>query len=96
MSQTYDNTGTIALWLNEKYEPGGKAPRLKGHAYAHRDIKAGEKFAIAVWDSNSENERAPALRGKAEDIRASEAQSAPAPAPTPDPAPVVSDEKIPF
>lgn len=95
MSQTYDNTGTVALWRNEKYEAGGKAPRLKGHVYAHRDIKAGEKFAIAVWDSNSENDRAPALRGKAEDMRSPEAQSAPAPASIPDPAPVTSD-KIPF
>jgi hypothetical protein len=95
MSQTYDNTGTTALWRNEKYEPGGKAPRLKGHVYAHRDIKAGDKFAIALWDSNSENDKAPALRGKVEDIRKPDAQSASAPASIPDPAPVTSDE-IPF
>ena len=95
MSQTYDNTGTTALWRNEKYEPGGKAPRLKGHVYAHRDIKAGDKFAIALWDSNSENDKAPALRGKVEDLRKPEAQNAPAPASIPDPAPVTSDE-IPF
>lgn len=95
MSQTYDNTGTTALWRNEKYEPGGKAPRLKGHVYAHRDIKAGDKFAIALWDSNSENDKAPALRGKVEDIRKPDAQSASAPASIPDSAPVTSDE-IPF
>jgi hypothetical protein len=67
MSQTYDNTGTAALWSNEKYEAGGSHPRLKGSFYAHRDIKAGEQIDIALWDSNSENPKAPALKGKVSD-----------------------------
>ena len=63
----YDNTGTTALWKNDKYEAGGKAPRLKGHFFAHRDIKAGDKVSVAYWDSSSENEKAPILKGKVED-----------------------------
>lgn len=54
MSQSYDNTGTAALWSNEKYEAGGSHPRLKGSFYAHRDIKQGEQVDIALWDGNSE------------------------------------------
>jgi len=67
MSQSYDNTGTVALWPNEKYLEGGPHPRFKGHAYAHRDIKAGEQIDIAVWDGGSENPKAPALKGKVSD-----------------------------
>ena len=67
MSQTYDNKGQVALWPNEKYEAGGPHPRFKGNVIAPRDIKAGEQLDIAVWDSNSENPKAPALKGKVSD-----------------------------
>ena len=77
MSQSYDNTGTAALWSNEKYEAGVSHPRLKGSFYAHRDIKQGEQVDIALWDGNSENPKAPALKGKVSDKFTPEA-SAPA------------------
>ena len=88
MSQAYDNKGTTALWSNENYVAGGSHPRLKGNFYAHRDIKAGEQIDIALWDANSENPKAPALKGKISDKR--DAQSSPAPVSTP------MDDSIPF
>jgi hypothetical protein len=87
----YDNKGTASLWKNDKYEAGGKAPRLKGQVYAHRDIKAGEKISIALWDGASDNPKAPVLRGKVEDVYKADAGQ---PMATPS-APPVSDE-IPF
>jgi hypothetical protein len=77
MSQSYDNKGQVALWPNEKYESGGPHPRFKGNVIAPRDIKAGEQLDIAVWDGNSENPKAPALKGKVSDKFTPEA-SAPA------------------
>jgi hypothetical protein len=94
MSQAFDNTGTTAVWRNEKYEAGGKAPRFKGHVYAHRDIKAGEKVAIAYWDSNSDNDKAPVLRGKVEDVYQADAGT-PMQSQTPAANPLGNDE-IPF
>lgn len=76
---SYDNTGKVSMWSNEKYVAGGTQPRLKGTLYAHRDYKAGEPIDIALWDNSSENPKAPALTGKVEDKR--EAQAAPTPAP---------------
>jgi len=89
----YDNTGTASLWKNDKYEAGGKAPRLKGQVFAHRDIKAGEKISIAFWDGGSDNPKAPVLRGKVEDVYQADAGQ-PMEQPTPS-APQMSDE-IPF
>jgi len=67
MSKQYDNKGTISLWPNENYQAGGKYPRFKGSAYAHRDIKAGEQIDVAVWDGKSENPKAPVLQGTVSD-----------------------------
>ena len=86
---SYDNKGQVALWPNEKYEAGGPHPRFKGNIIAHRDIKAGEQIDIAVWDGNSENPKAPALKGKVEDKR--EAQATPAPASA-----AVLNDNVPF
>jgi hypothetical protein len=86
---SYDNTGKVSMWSNEKYVAGGTQPRLKGTLYAHRDYKAGEPIDIALWDNNSENPKAPALTGKLEDRR--EAQAAPAPAPA-----AVLNDSVPF
>lgn len=67
MTQQYDNKGQIALWNNEKHEKGGKAPYLKGSFFAHRDIKAGEKIDIGLWVQESDNPKAPRLKGKIAD-----------------------------
>ena len=87
MSQQYDNSGTAALWSNDKYQAGGSHPRLKGSFYAHRDIKAGEQVDIALWDSNSENPKAPALKGKISDKFEPQASA---------PAGTVASDSIPF
>ena len=89
----YDNTGTTALWRNDKYEAGGKAPRLKGHFFAHRDIKAGDKVAVAYWDSNSDNEKAPMLKGKVEDVYQADAGQ---PMQQPAPQSTQMSDEIPF
>lgn len=67
MTQQFDNKGQIALWTNEKHEKGGKAPYMKGSLFAHRDIKAGEKIDIGLWLQESDNPKAPKLKGKIAD-----------------------------
>ena len=65
MKKQYDNTGKVSLW---KVENGGdKAPVLRGAVFAHRDIKAGEEFAIALWKNDKGGERSPVLTGKVSD-----------------------------
>ena len=63
----YDNKGQIALWKNE--DSNDKAPNAKGHFFAHRDIKAGEKIEVALWRNRSDNEKAPMMKGKISDVR---------------------------
>jgi hypothetical protein len=78
----FDDTGKVALWDSKSTHP--KAPALKGHIFAHRDIAAGEKVSVGLW----ENERYtpggnhPRYRGKVEDLR-----DAPRQEPAADPAP---------
>ena len=74
----YDNTGKVDLWKNDR--PGDNQPILKGTAYAHRDLKAGEAFDIALWKNDSTNSKAPTLKGKMSDKRQAQggfAKSAP-------------------
>lgn len=80
MSQ-YDDSGKVALWANASGNE--RAPKYKGHVFAHRDIKKGEKVALALWE-NEPGERRPTFRGKVEDIRQQPAaQEAPPPGPPP-------------
>jgi len=69
----FDNKGQIALWK----DTGGKtgAPVMKGHFYAHRDIRAGEKIEVALWHNASENPNAPSAKGKIQDPWQPEGQS---------------------
>lgn len=67
MSQ-YDNTGQVALW-GKKPEDSEKAPDAKGHFYAHRDIKKGEKVQVALWRNESDNPKAPKMKGKVSDAQ---------------------------
>lgn len=62
---SYDNKGQVALWKVQN--GGGNKPVLRGSAYAHRDIKAGEELSIALWDNSSEHPKAPTHKGKLED-----------------------------
>jgi hypothetical protein len=64
MSKQFDNTGTVSIW-----ERGGQgnAPIMSGTAYAHRDIKKGEAFDIALWYGKSQNPKAPKYTGKVSD-----------------------------
>jgi|TARA_R110001606_G_scaffold393160_2_gene562822 hypothetical protein len=66
MTQQYDNKGQVALWRNEK--TNDKAPDFKGHFFAHRDIKAGEKIDAALWNNLTDNDKAPVLKGKTQDV----------------------------
>jgi hypothetical protein len=77
---SYDNKGKVSLWKNEQHEAGSSKPWVRGKAYAHRDIKAGEEMEIALWLNDSQNERAPKLTGKLSDSRPREQQRQQAPA----------------
>jgi hypothetical protein len=72
----YDNRGKIALW-RKKEEDSEKAPDLKGHFFAHRDIKEGEIVDVALWRDNNANPNSPAVSGKVSDKRKAD-EAAPA------------------
>lgn len=59
----FDNTGTVSLWENESDNP--KAPKYKGKAYAHRDIRAGEEIQVSLWSNQKANPHAPDYNPKA-------------------------------
>jgi len=61
----YDNKGQVALWKNKT--DNEKAPNAKGHFFAHRDIKEGEKVDLALWKNVSDNDNAPVMKGKISD-----------------------------
>ena len=90
MSKTYDNTGKVSLWKNDK--GGEKAPVLRGVAYAHRDLKAGEEIEIALWKNAQGTERSPALTGKLTDKYQPAAKDKAAPKP----APFIDDSDAPW
>jgi hypothetical protein len=64
MSKQFDNTGTVSIWERDAQ---GNAPIMSGTAYAHRDIKQGEAFDIALWYGKSQNPKAPKYTGKVSD-----------------------------
>ena len=44
-----DAPGQGAIFPNRYKEEGDKKPTLKGHVFAHRDLKAGERIELALW-----------------------------------------------
>tara|TARA_R110002012_G_scaffold122358_2_gene272363 strand:+ start:157 stop:465 length:309 start_codon:yes stop_codon:yes gene_type:complete len=65
MTEQYDDRGKIALWRNTTGNPN--APVAKGHFYAHRDIKEGEKIDVSLWKESSQNANAPVMKGEIQD-----------------------------
>ena len=65
----YVNDGKSALW-DRKEEAPETAPVLKGHAYAHRDIKKGEKVELSYWKNERyvKGGKHPRLNGKMRDV----------------------------
>ena len=63
----FSNDGKVSLWGNDSENPN--APRYKGKAYAHRDLKKGEEVSVSLWENESENPKAPVLRGNLQDPR---------------------------
>ena len=59
----YDNTGKAKTWWNRK---GPKQPYTI-ICYAHKDIRAGEEFEVALWPTDGENPKAPKLTGVVQD-----------------------------
>ena len=57
--------GEVCLFENEK-AGNARAPDHRGYFVAHRDIKAGEKIAIAIWNGSPDSPRS--FRGTASDI----------------------------
>jgi hypothetical protein len=82
--------GDISLFENEK---GGneKAPDHRGYVLAHRDIKAGEKLEISLWNGKAGSSRT--FGGKLADLR--ERKAEPTKAPTPR-SPSNDEEEFPF
>lgn len=64
MPKDFDNTGTVSIW---ERDGKGNAPIMSGTAYAHRDIKKGEAFDVALWIGKSQNPKAPTYTGKVSD-----------------------------
>jgi hypothetical protein len=99
MTEQYDNRGQIALW-GKREDASPNAPVAKGHFFAHRDIKEGEKIEVALWlaENPNGNPNAPKMKGKISDPYQADgnfggSQPAAAPAPTSAPA---GDLDIPF
>lgn len=66
----FDNSGKSALW-DKRPDAGPRAPHLRGEAYAHRDIKKGEKLELAYWPNEQyvEGGNKPHYKGKMTDGR---------------------------
>lgn len=61
----FDDRGKVALWSNES--DNANAPVAKGHFYAHRDIKEGEKINLDLWNVEKKNDKSPRMTGKVSD-----------------------------
>ncbi len=67
--------GKVSIWSLEK--PEGRRPPLSGTVVAHRDIREGEEFEIAVWPNagyerdikEKGSSKKPRYTGKASDKR---------------------------
>ena len=88
MSEQYDNRGKIALWKHVSPTNNPDAPVAKGHFYAHRDIKEGEKIDVSLWKESSSNPDAPVMKGKIQDKYVKDGFT--------DAPPVAASEDIPF
>ena len=78
MTEQYDNRGQIALW-GKREDASPNAPVAKGHFFAHRDIKEGEKIDVALWlaDNPNGNPNAPKMKGKVSDPYQADGTSTP-------------------
>jgi len=57
--------GRGGVWPNKS--DNSQAPVFKGHFLAHRDIKAGERVDLALFQNTSANAQAPAYDVKVQD-----------------------------
>jgi hypothetical protein len=58
----FDNTGKASAWRPKKQ---GAPISIK--CFAHRDLRKGEEFEVALWDNESDNPKAPFKTGKVQD-----------------------------
>ncbi len=59
----YDNTGRAAAW-----RPKSADHPLSVKCHAHRDIRKGEEFEVAIWKAKDKrSERSPDYTGKVQD-----------------------------
>lgn len=95
MTEQYDNRGKVALW-GKREGASPNAPAAKGHFFAHRDIREGEKVDLALWpaDNPNNNPNAPKMRGKVSDPYQADGNSG-GTQPPPPAAPDLDDD-IPF
>ena len=57
--------GDVSIFRNESNNE--RATTMKGYAIAHRDIRAGEKLDLAVWNKTPQNGGDAFLSGKISD-----------------------------
>ena len=51
----YDNAqpGRGLVGKNRYFDAARRTPHLTGHLYAHRDLKAGERIELSLWEFQS-------------------------------------------
>ena len=65
MMTEYDNAGRAVAWKND---PDRADKPLNIRCYAHRALKRGEQFEVAVWEERSKREPShPDYTGKVQD-----------------------------
>ena len=81
----YENKpGTGALFTNDK-RGNEKAPDMTGNLTAHRDLKAGEEFQVAMWKTKSKAGKSYGSLKSSDKMNSAQA-----------PPPVVTDDELPF
>lgn len=45
-----DKPGSGIVGKNKFFDPERKTPHMVGHVFAHRDLKAGERIDLSMWE----------------------------------------------
>lgn len=45
-----DKPGSGIVGKNKFFDPARKTPHMVGHVFAHRDLKAGERIDLSMWE----------------------------------------------
>lgn len=45
-----DKPGSGIVGKNKFFDAARKTPHMKGHVFVHRDLKAGERIELSMWE----------------------------------------------